>query len=65
MITPADAVMPGGPDNGDEVEVRTFDGRWSAGFGVVAVAGDAYVVRRQSDGAVLPALFDARDVRPR
>lgn len=56
-------------DEGTRVEVRsTYDDRFSRGFEIVEVVanGDGrtrYRVRRHSDGFVLPALFDADDVR--
>ena len=55
---------------GDEVEVRNrFDRHWVGGFALHAVVGGAagtrYRIRRHSDGAVLPALFDTTDVRRR
>ncbi len=51
------------PRPGDRVDVRNrFDGRWSTGFRVDAVVahdgGYRFRLRRLSDGAVLPALFD-------
>jgi hypothetical protein len=53
---------------GERVEVRTrFDGGWSRGFQTIAIERDdadlAYRLRRLSDGAVLPALFPAEQVR--
>ena len=49
-----------------EVEVRThFDGRWAPGFEIVAVSRDTCLVRRRSDGTVLPTPFRAADVRAR
>lgn len=49
---------------GTQVEVRTrFTGEWAVGFSVVAVVGGSMRVRRHRDGAVLPALFEAADVR--
>jgi len=51
---------------GTEVEVLTrYQGRWSPGFVVSAVADDRYVLRRRSDGVVLPTAFTANRVRPR
>jgi hypothetical protein len=57
---------------GTEVEVRTrYEGRWASGFEVDAVhrdggdRNDRYVVRRRSDGAVLPVAFHAAEIRPR
>src|SRR6185312_15417214 len=49
---------------GDRVEVKTrFSGDWAAGFEVDAVTDAGCRVRRVSDGAVLPALFDFDDIR--
>jgi hypothetical protein len=49
-----------------EIEVRTrFDGRWVGGFEIVAENENRYLLRRQSDGAVLPVPFPAGDIRPR
>ena len=57
---------------GTEVEVRTrFQGRWASGFEVDTVHSDRagrierYVVRRRSDGTVLPVALNAGEVRPR
>ena len=64
---------------GTHVEVRNrFDARWSRGFEVAEElpvgreprpgeppvdGGAQYRVRRRSDGTVLPAVFDAADLR--
>jgi len=49
---------------GNEIEVRSrFDGRWVRGFEVASLDNDRYLVRRRSDGAVLPVPFLADDVR--
>lgn len=49
---------------GTRVEVRsTFDGSWLGGYAVVAKEADGYVLRRLSDGEVLPARFPADAVR--
>jgi hypothetical protein len=53
---------------GEGVQVRNrFDGNWVYGFEVADVEdGDdetLFRLRRQSDGAVLPALFSEADVR--
>jgi hypothetical protein len=57
---------------GTEVEVRTrYQGRWVPGFEVDAVhsdpreRNDRYVLRRRSDGAVLPVAFNQTEIRPR
>lgn len=50
---------------GTTVEVRSrFDQRWTRGFTVVDVTDDGYVLRRQSDGSVLPAWFPREQLRP-
>jgi hypothetical protein len=49
-----------------EVEVRThFDGRWVGGFEIADVTDNRYLLRRHSDGAMLPVAFSAHDVRSR
>lgn len=58
---PSPALVPLQP--GDRVDVRNrFDGRWTTGFRVDAVVADddgyRFKLRRLSDGAVLPVLFD-------
>ena len=55
--------------SGDLVEVQNrLTGTWSTGFEVAEVVADApdrhYVIRRCSDGDVLPAIFDGEVVRP-
>ena len=50
---------------GAEVEVRNrFDRPWSGGFQLAEVDGARYRLRRHSDGAVIPVLFEPDDVRP-
>jgi hypothetical protein len=52
------------PEN--EIEVRSrFDGRWVGGFEIAATDDDRFLLRRRSDGAVLPVPFPADDIRPR
>ena len=52
-------------DIGDEVEVHTtFNDTWSRGFVVAAVDTSGYVVRRISDGRLLPAPTGPEDLRP-
>jgi hypothetical protein len=47
------------------VEVHTrYDDSWGAGFEIAAVAVGGYVVRRLSDGTLLPGVTGDRDVRP-
>jgi len=53
---------------GTEVEVLTrFERRWTTGFEIASVDVDTqrFTLRRRSDGAVLPASFDASELRPR
>ena len=58
---PRDLLPPG-----VEVEVRRrYDSEWAPGFSVHDICGSSYVIRRQSDGAVLPGAFSAEDVRVR
>ncbi|HPU39921.1 MAG TPA: hypothetical protein PLS63_10125 [Microthrixaceae bacterium] len=50
---------------GTTVEVHSgFDQRWTRGFTVVDVTDAGYLLRRQSDGSVLPAWFPLEQVRP-
>ena len=50
--------------SGIRVEVRSrFDRSWAKGFEVVGLAEDGYVVRRMSDGEILPTHFARDDVR--
>jgi hypothetical protein len=49
---------------GTRVDVRRrFDGHWAHGFEVVSVTDGKYLVRRLSDGSVLPTPFDPEEVR--
>ena len=53
---------------GTRVEVRSrFDASWARGFAVDEVlqgpGGETFRIRRRSDEALLPVLFDAEDVR--
>lgn len=49
---------------GTKVEVRRrYDDRWARGFEVAAVDGDGYLVRRRSDGSVIPTPFSRADLR--
>lgn len=51
-------------ETGEPVEVRRrFDQRWSRGFEIESSEDDGYRLRRRSDGAVLPIVFAATDVR--
>jgi hypothetical protein len=48
----------------NEIEVRTrFDGRWVRGFEIAGNDLDHYLLRRRSDGTVLPCAFAADDIR--
>lgn len=51
---------------GTRVDVRSrFVGSWSHGFEVAEKVDDrGYRIKRLSDGAVLPDVFDAEEVRP-
>ena len=50
---------------GTEVEVRsTFDRTWKRGFVVDQPAEQGYLLRRRSDGAVLPTPFPPDAIRP-
>ena len=52
-------------ETGESVEVRRrFDQRWSRGFEIESSEEDGYRLRRRSDGAVLPIVFAATEVRP-
>jgi len=49
---------------GDRVEVRRrFDSAWASGFEVAEVTDGGVVVRRMSDGELLPVTFDPDDLR--
>ena len=49
---------------GIRVEVRSrFDRTWAKGFEVAGLADDGYVLRRLSDGEILPTHFPRDDVR--
>ena len=55
-------------ERGTRVEVRSrFDRAWARGFEIVEPVGDddglQYRIRRRSDNAVLPSLFDREEVR--
>jgi len=66
---PAPATGPALLDIGDAVEVRSrFDQRWTHGFSIAEVGhadsgDDTYLLRRLSDGSVLPAWFPADMLR--
>jgi hypothetical protein len=50
---------------GDHVEVRNnFDNEWARGFEIAEVVDALGLrIRRRSDGAELPVVFSAEDVR--
>ena len=49
---------------GDSVELRvTFSGGWSGGFDVAAVVEGGFIIRRRSDGFLLPGPTSPSDVR--
>lgn len=49
----------------EPVEVRSrFDHRWTHGFSIAEVGAGAYLLRRLSDGSVLPVWFPDEMVRP-
>ena len=51
-------------DPGTRVEVRSrFEGGWTHGFEIVDTAFGGYLLRRLSDGVVLPTMFAAHDLR--
>jgi hypothetical protein len=51
---------------GTEVEVLTrYEQRWTTGFEIAAIDDDRFLLRRRSDGALLPAAFSAAELRPR
>lgn len=50
---------------GTRVEVRSrFDEGWSTGFEVAEVRSAGYLLKRLSDGSVLPSEFGNEDIRP-
>ena len=65
-MTAFDAEITALLSTGTEVEVLTrYEPRWTTGFEIAAVDDDKFLLRRQSDGAVLPAAFRANELRPR
>ncbi len=66
MVDPREATGgdPRALTPGTRVEVRRrYDNRWTRGFEVVGVEGDGYLVKRLSDGTLLPASFARADLR--
>jgi hypothetical protein len=62
----SDGPVPGPPrlEPGTRIEVRSgFDRSWSNGFEVAEVTEAGYLVRRRSDGEVLPVPIARADVR--
>ena len=50
---------------GSAVDVRNrFVGTWSDGFEVAEHVNDGYLIRRSSDGAILPDVLGQNEVRP-
>lgn len=50
---------------GIRVEVRQrFDQRWTRGFAIAETRGDRFLIRRLSDGTVLPTEFTSEELRP-
>jgi len=49
--------------NGTRVRVRSTLGSWAGGFEVVGVDRSGYLLRRVSDGVVLPMPIGATEVR--
>ena len=51
-------------ETGTRVEVRRrFDGSWTRGFEIAGTTEDGYLLRRLSDGSVLPVAFSAEELR--
>jgi hypothetical protein len=51
-------------DVGSSIRVRTrYLGSWTQGFEVAKVLEDGYLIRRVSDGALLPEVVGFEDVR--
>ena len=50
--------------SGEKVQLRvTFTGSWSSGFEIADVVPGGYVVRRLSDGRLLPSPTSEADIR--
>jgi hypothetical protein len=50
---------------GDSVELRVgYSGGWSGGFDVAEVVEGGFIIRRTSDGFLLPGPTSPSDVRP-
>ena len=51
---------------GTSVDVKNrFIGSWSNGFEIAELLEDGYLIRRLSDGSVLPESLSFEEVRPR
>jgi hypothetical protein len=51
---------------GTSVDVKNrFIGSWSCGFEIAELVEDGYMIRRNSDGSVLPDSLSFDEVRPR
>ena len=50
--------------SGTRVRVRNTLGSWAGGFEVVGIDRAGYLLRRVSDGALLPTPIVASEVRP-
>lgn len=49
---------------GQQVEVHThYTGTWATGFEVADVVAEGYLVRRRSDGSLLPVVISEVDLR--
>jgi hypothetical protein len=56
-----DSVIP----PGTRVEVKNrFVGSWSRGFEIAGSSSGRYLVKRHSDGSILPDEFDPAEIRP-
>ena len=64
MTRQSTSIDPDAFKPGTKVEVRSrFDRSWAQGFEVADACSEGYRLRRLSDDSVLPATFDADDVR--
>jgi len=59
------AVFGSGLSVGAEVDVRDrFREQWNRGYEIAGTTTTGYLVRRHSDGYVLPVEFAPRDISP-
>ena len=64
VATMGHGITGGSARIGDSVELRvTFSGGWSSGFDVAAVVEGGFIIRRRSDGFLLPGPTSPSDVR--